>query len=83
MNKDSFIRFLKNNHAFDEFKEEIMHCDEIEFSELVEEMGLDSEFKFYELIQDGFIFFYKRAITDISWQALHDKLKGEHDNESH
>lgn len=62
--KDKFIRFMKDHHAFNEYKEEILpHL----FSDL------DTQFKdggHIFVLEDGCIFFWRDAVTDIDWAKL-------------
>lgn len=65
--KDKFIKFMKKNHAFQEFLEEI-HSDTID--------NLNTQFKdggAEFVLCDGAIFFYKDAKTDIDWGRLNRK----------
>jgi hypothetical protein len=65
--KDKFIRFLKENHAFDEYKKEI---SPLRIGDLDNELS-DGGACF--LLQDGCIFFYKDAVTGVDWKALSEK----------
>ncbi len=62
--KHKFINFLKSHHAFQEYITEIapytMKDLEVQLSDGGEEF----------LLQDGCIFFYKTAKTDIDWDKL-------------
>lgn len=65
--KDKFIRFLKDNHAFDEYKKEILPY---RFDDLKESFT-DGGHSF--LLQDGSIFFYNHAVTGVNWKELGEK----------
>lgn len=65
--KEKFIKFMKKNHAFQEFLEEI-RPDTID--------NLNTQFKdggAEFVLCDGAIFFYKDAKTDIDWDILNRK----------
>lgn len=65
--KNKFIRFLKDNRAFDEYKKEI-----IPFKlENINAEFVDGGACF--LLQDGCIFFYKDAVTGVNWKELSQK----------
>ena len=65
--KHKFIKFLKENHAFQEYQEEIkpytMKDLEVQLSDGGEQF----------LLQDGCIFFYNQATTFINWDDLSSK----------
>ncbi len=61
--KDLFISFMKQHHAFDEYKKEI-HPHK--FGDLDEQFKDGAEF----VLEDGCIFFWKDAVTDIYWEKL-------------
>lgn len=65
--KNIFIRFLKDNHAFDAYKKEILPYKLDDLSAQLKDGG--AEF----LLQDGCIFFYKDAVTGINWKELSKK----------
>ena len=72
--KDKFIRFLKDNHAFNEFKTEILPYALKDFNSQFEDGG--AEF----LLGDGCIFFWRQATTGVYWEKLNGewvKLLGE------
>ena len=62
--KAKFIRFLKDNHAFDEYKEEILPYA---LGDLKAQF-LDGGAEF--LLNDGCIFFWGQACTGIDWKEL-------------
>ena len=65
--REKFIRLLKDNHAFQEYLQEIkpwtMKNIEIQLSDGGEEF----------LLQDGCIFFYREATTFVNWDELNLK----------
>ncbi len=65
--KQKFIKFLKENHAFQEYLEEIKPYTikdlEVQLSDGGEQF----------LLQDGCIFFYHQATTSINWDDLSSK----------
>ena len=65
--KDKFIRFLKDNHAFDEYKEEILPytLDDLKAQ------FLDGGAEF--LLNDGCIFHWRLASTSVNWEVLAKK----------
>ena len=65
--RDKFIRFLKDNHAFDEYKKEILPYKLDDLGAQLEDGGQCF------LLQDGCIFFYKDAVTGINWKDLSRK----------
>ena len=78
--KDKFIRFLKDRHCFDEYKEEILPFKLGDLTIEFESGG--AEF----LINDGAIFFWKHSMTDVDWKKLNDEWVGlvrEHEKLQH
>ncbi len=67
--KEKFIRFLKDNHAFDEFKREIRPYIFEDFNAQLLDGG--AEF----MLHDGCIFYHRVASTGVDWQALDVKWK--------
>ena len=65
--KNKFIRFLKDNHAFDEYKQEILPYT----LEDLNAQLLDGGAEF--LLNDGCIFFWGQACTGIDWKELSEK----------
>jgi len=64
--KEKFIRFLKDHHAFDEFKIEIRPYT---MQDLNAQLMDASEF----VLQDGCIFYWLSANTDVDWEKLNKK----------
>ena len=62
--KNKFIRFLKDNHAFDEYKQEILPYSLEDLNAQLKDGG--AEF----LLNDGCIFFWRLASTSINWEEL-------------
>lgn len=67
--QDSFIRFLKDNNAFAEFKKEILPYS---LRDLLWQMN-DGGAEF--LLSDGCIFFWRQATTGVDWRVLDEKWK--------
>ncbi|MDM5264774.1 hypothetical protein PF327_11265 [Sulfurovum sp. XTW-4] len=67
--KDKFIRFLKDNHAFDEYKEEILPYSLDDLNPQFKDGG--AEF----LLNDGCIFYWSLATTGVNWKELSEKWK--------
>lgn len=65
--KDRFIRFLKDNHAFDEYKKEILPFKLDDMNAQFEDGGECF------LLQDGCIFFHNSAVTGVNWTELSEK----------
>lgn len=65
--KDKFIRFLKDAHAFDEYKKEILPYDLNDLRAQFDDGGA----KF--LLGDGCIFYWTLAKTDVDWEVLNDE----------
>lgn len=65
--KDKFIRFLKDNHAFDEYKEEILPYSLDDLNAQLLDGG--AEF----LLNDGAIFFWRLASTSVNWEELSER----------
>ena len=61
--KQKFIRFLKDNRAFDEYKKEILPYS---MSDLNAQFKDAAEF----VLEDGCIFFWKNSVTGIYWEGL-------------
>lgn len=70
MMKDTFIRLLKDNHAFSEFNDVI---------ELTTYMDFDQMWNFvelkHEILSDGHVIFWKNGLSDVDWEALDKKWR--------
>ena len=70
--KDKLIRFLKDNHAFDEFKIEVKKA--IRGSTLDSVMHNLKASKLFDIaLVDGVSLDYNSEITDIDWKELNKK----------
>ena len=67
--RDRFIRFMKDNHAYEEFLEEIVPF-KIEDLQLQFRDG-GAEF----VLQDGSLFWWKDSYTFTDWESLDAKWK--------
>lgn len=65
--KEKFIKFLKDNHAFDEYKKEILPYS---LNDLNPQF-LDGGAEF--LLSDGCIFYWSLASTGVNWKELSEK----------
>ena len=63
---DKFIRFLKDNHAFDEYKREIAPH---QFEGLWKDIREMPE----GVLADGYVFFYKDAKTLVDWEMIEQR----------
>ena len=72
--KEDFIKFLKENHAFKEYDMEVVADSTFNHNIQTVLDDIDNGKEDAEgLLEDGYAFFYDTAVTDIDWQALHDK----------
>ena len=64
--KQKFIKFMKKRHAFEEFRRELaaegLTIDDLDLQFIDE----GSEF----ILNNGCIFFWKNAVTDVDWAEL-------------
>ena len=70
--KDELIRFLKDNHAFNEFKIELKKATKGATLDSVMH-GLKSSKSFDVALKDGVALDYNSEITDIDWEELNSK----------
>lgn len=67
--KTKFINFLKQDHAWEEFKREIENQDDgLDAIETIEGAVYVDDID--SILRDSFYFFYKNAVTNIDWQKL-------------
>ena len=70
--REKFIKFLKQNHAFKEYNIEVVASANYHQSikEILSSMNGSNVSAIFE---DGYSFFWKRAVTDVDWKHLHKK----------
>ena len=65
--KDSFIRFLKDHHAFDEWKAAV--GGEYQAASILDEIE-DDPFSYEGLLDDGWYFEHREASPAVAWTEL-------------
>jgi hypothetical protein len=63
--KQKFIRFLKDNHAFDEFKSATMFANNRAICAVWNLVELK-----HEILSDGHVIFWKNGLSDVNWERL-------------
>ena len=70
--KDKLIRFLKDNHAFNEFKIEVKKATKgATFDSIMHSLKVSKSFDV--ALVDGVSIDYNSEITDIDWEELNKK----------
>ena len=67
--KQKFIRFLKDNHAFDEFKELISFLTSNEDFNIIEQVWDFVKLK-HEILSYGHVILWKNGLSDVDWERL-------------
>jgi len=62
--KDKFIRFLKDNHTFDEYKE----ATDFSFDYIWNMVQLR-----HTLLENGVVIFHRNGMSDVDWKELNRK----------
>jgi len=77
IHENLFIRFLKNEKVFSEYKEEcIFQCEDIEaFENVLNDIKTDKEESFEYVLSDGYALFFKRTVTGVDWENIEEKWK--------
>jgi len=72
--QDEFISFLRTNHALKEYQEEVVQSTQygVTFNKVLEDIKEDLE-TCESLLEDGFYFKWKEAVTDIVWKDLNEE----------
>jgi len=67
--KDKFIRFLRDNHALNEFDELIQFCRDLEEIKSIDQVWDLVELK-HEILTDGHIIFWQNGLSYVDWERL-------------
>lgn len=71
--KNSFIGFLRSNHALEEYKEEVVAQSNYENTfdtHVLRDIDTDGFAAAEYIMSDGYAFFFKSAVTDVAWRDL-------------
>ena len=64
--KDAFVRFLKDNHAWDEYLETLAFTSGYQFDHVWDFVQMKET-----LLGDGTVIFWKNGLSDVDWESLH------------
>ena len=67
--KQKFIKFLKDNRAFDDFKELISFCTQNDELKTLDDVWDFVELK-HEILADGHVIFWQNGLSDVDWERL-------------
>ena len=79
MNKEEFLKELKRQRVFTEFKKELKAVDytldELEYDPTVCSDSIVARSP-KEWVEDGYFFFYDEQVTDVNWSKVCVELQG-------
>ncbi|UFH59811.1 hypothetical protein [Sulfurovum mangrovi] len=72
--KAQFIRFLKDNHALQEFEELVSFCVQTDDLKTLDAVWDFVELK-HEILSDGHVIFWHNGLSEVDWEALDKKWR--------